>query len=216
MTSEHTVTSIATSAKAVERPLKVRRALSAMGWWKSLQPQELSDGRGTTAGDRATLARLRRASSVFEVACEPSVSALHTMLKFDAPSRDRDIIASAVLAGVLAHIREQAKMRLAAAMGAPIGDRQTVSALRMRRFMMARDADDVMQQFRRVIAMLGHQANVFDVALLVLHWLDPTEAGDRARTRFAFAYHGHANAAPDDESGEQASGEEPPTPDAAN
>lgn len=202
MTEPTTATSEAPKKPRADRPVKVQRALGALGWWKSLQPRQLADGRGTTPGDRATLARLRRATSAFEAACEPSVSDLHRLLKFDAANRAPDIICSAVLAGVLAHIRTNSKSRLAAAMGKPIGDRQFISALRLRRFMAARGPDDVMLQFRRVIAMLDHTANVFDVALLIQHWLDPTEAGDRARTRFAFAYHGHAPAAPDSDDGE--------------
>jgi CRISPR system Cascade subunit CasB len=187
-----------------------------MGWWKSLQAQELPNGRGRTPGDRATLAKLRRATSVFEVACEPSVAALYTVLKFDPPNGQRDIICSAVLAGVLSHIREHTEARLAAAMGSPAGDRQTVSPLRMRRFMVARDADDVMLQFRRIIALLDRKANVFDVALLILHWLDDSEAGARARTRFAFAYHGHAIAAPDGDDEEPKPDSEPPDADDAD
>lgn len=196
---------------AVDRPLKVRRALSAMGWWKSLQPQELSEGRGRTQGDRASLARLRRASSVFEVACEPSIARLHALLEFEEPNSTHDIVTTAVLAGVLAHIKEYAKPRFATAMAGPAGEREIVSALRMRRFMVARDPEDVMLQFRRIIAMLDRKANVFSVALQVLHWLDDSDAGARARTRFAFAYHGQTLAAP--ESGDADDTSDPPTSD---
>ena len=99
-----------------------------------------------------------------------------------------------VLAGVLAHIRKPASRPapdwLARAMGTKNGDRAVVSAIRMKRFMAARDPEDVLRQFQRVLAMLGDTADVHNVAETVLAWLDPTPAGDRARTRFAFAYHG--------------------------
>lgn len=193
-----TASTAAQTKSKIERAPKIERALKALGWWKSLQLRTNKADGTTTPGDRAALARLRRASTVFEVACEPSVARLHALSNFERPT-GRDMITSAVLAGVLAHVREDNKTRLAAAMGSARGESQTISPLRMRRFMAARDPDDVMLQFRRILAILGETANVYDVALLVLHWLDETAAGDRARTRFAFAYHGHAPAAPSEQ-----------------
>ena len=56
--------------------------------------------------------------------------------------------------------------------------------------MAAREPEEVLRQFQRILAMLGDTADVQNVAENVLAWLDPSPAGDRARTRFAFAYHG--------------------------
>ncbi len=172
------------------------QAGAAFRWWNALQPQQYEHG--TTPGDRATLARLRRSGNPAELAVEPATAALFQKLKFDStnPSErliDRDIATAAVLAGVLAHIRKPAKPTrdsLARAMGGKGGDRAVVSAIRMKRFMAAREPEDVLRQFQRILAMLGDTADVQNVAENVLAWLDPSRDGDRARTRFAFAYHG--------------------------
>ncbi len=184
--------------KAVKRRFSKyhKRAEAAFVWWKALQPQQHAGG--TTPGDRATLARLRRSGNPAELAVEPATADLFRELKFDATtlyerSIDQDIATAAVLAGVLAHIRKPAKaMRdsLARAMGGKRGDRAVVSAIRMKRFMAAREPEDVLRQYQRILAMLGDAADVRDVAENVLAWLDPSPVGDRARTRFAFAYHG--------------------------
>ena len=174
------------------------RAEAAYRWWNTLQPQQHE--RGTTPGDRATLARLRRSGSPLELAVEPATADLFHKLKFDSANPterriDQEITTTAVLAGVLAHIRTSARAErdwLARAMGGKRGDRAVVSAIRMKRFMAAREPEDVLRQFQRILAMLGDTADVRNVAENVLAWLDPSAAGDRARTRFAFAYHGTA------------------------
>jgi len=168
----------------------------AFRWWNALQPKQ--DERGAIPGDRATLARLRRGGDPAELAVEPATAELFRMLKFDATnsterSVDRDIATAAVLAGVLAHIRKPAnpvRDSLARAMGGRGGDRAVVSVIRMKRFMAAREPEEVLRQFQRILAMLGDAADVQNVAENVLAWLDASPAGDRARTRFAFAYHG--------------------------
>ena len=165
------------------------QAGAAFHWWNALQPQKRENG--TTPGDRATVARLRRCSHSMELAVEPATAELFGKLRFDhAKATDQNIATAAVLAGVLAHIRKQAAGSLARAMGARQGERAIVSAIRMKRFMAAREPEDVLRQFQRILAMLGDAADVRDVAATVLAWLDPSPVGDRARTRFAFAYHG--------------------------
>jgi CRISPR system Cascade subunit CasB len=66
---------------------------------------------------------------------------------------------------------------------------------RFRKLMAARTNDEILTGFRRVVTILGGTANVRDLALRVLSWTDD-EAGDRARTRFAFDYHGASDYAP--------------------
>lgn len=187
----------ATEPKLEKRQSKYTApAHAALTWWETLQPQQREHG--TTAGERAKLAALRRSGALAELAIEPATAELfHKLtLRADNPterSLDRDIVTAAVLAGVLAHIRKPVKPArdsFARAMGAQRGDRAVVSAIRMKRYMAAREPEDVLRQFQRILAMLGNAADVQNVAENVLAWLDPSPAGDRARTRFAFAYHG--------------------------
>lgn len=193
-TSEPVDTGTETEKKPSRRWSKYsEQAGAAFRWWNAMKPQPHEHG--TTPGDRAALARLRRSGNPLELAVEPATAELFRKLAFDgtSPSErsiDRDIATAAVLAGVLAHIRKPVGGSLARAMGGKRGDRAVVSAIRMKRFMAAREPEDVLRQYQRILAMLGDTADVRDVAENVLAWLDPSPAGDRARTRFAFAYHG--------------------------
>jgi CRISPR system Cascade subunit CasB len=105
----------------------------------------------------------------------------------------------ALIAAALAQVREDSKEKLARAIGTPRAGEGTtalVSPLRLKRLVSAREPDDLLIAFRRAIAILGHTANVKDVARQLLLWTDERTA-DRARTLFTFDYHNAGDAAPD-------------------
>ncbi len=173
------------------------QADAAWKWWRSLQPMETEDG-GKLPGDRATSARLRRCSSPLEAATEPATAKLFKALGL--AKTDHNIARTAVLAAVLAHVRDEPKpsKRIAEAIGAAAGvdaNEALVKPNRFKHLVSARGDEEILIAFRRVVAMLGRTANVKDLARLILCWTDD-EAGDRARTRFAFDYHGAGFAAP--------------------
>ncbi|MFM9938435.1 MAG: type I-E CRISPR-associated protein Cse2/CasB [Hyphomicrobiaceae bacterium] len=170
------------------------QAAVAVSWLASLRPREV--GGRLIAGDRAALARLRRASSVMEAAAEPATADLYKKLGLQYPARD--LARAAVVAAVLAHVREASSEKIARAIGTPrAGDGSTaiLTPLRLKRLLAAREPDDILIAFRRVVAILGHTANIRDLALQVLAWTD-AERGDITRTRFAFDYHGAGPFAP--------------------
>lgn len=164
-------------------------------WWKALQPGD--DGR--FRGDRATLARLRRVSSIMEAAAEPATAELFRKLGFEQRFAQRELPRAALIAAVLAHIRDDNKETLARAIGTPRGGDGTtalITPLRLKRLIAAREGDELLIAFRRAIAIVGHTANVKDVARQLLLWTDDRTA-DSARTRFTFDYHNAGDAAPD-------------------
>lgn len=169
----------------------------AWSWWSLLQPNDANGHRG----DRATLARLRRASSIMEAMSEPATVELYRRLGFK--DQARDLPRAALIAAVLAHVRpsEERKPPIAEAIGAPRrGDdsQPLLTPLRFKRLIAAREPDDLLIAFRRVVAMLGKTADVNDLARQLLAFTDPDERrADIARTRFAFAYHGASQYAPD-------------------
>ena len=166
---------------------------AAWKWWNSLQPNEQIKQRG----DRASLAKLRRASSVLEAAAEPATADLFKKLGFIRPC---DLPRAALIAAVLSRIRDDNKKDpLARAIGTPRGGADTterVTPLRLKRLIAAREPDDLLINFRRTIAILGHTANVKDVAKQLLLWTDD-DLADRARTMFTFEYHKAGDFAPD-------------------
>jgi CRISPR system Cascade subunit CasB len=173
-------------------------ASAARAWWASLQPQA-GDGR-VRPGDRAALARLRRAASIIEAMVEPATADLHRRMglitKSHSPQR------SALLAAVLAHVRsDNPATTVAGAIGKARGGGAStplISPLRFKRLVAAREPDDVLVVFRRLAAILDHTANVGDLARLLLTFTDPDERhADIARVCFAFDYHGARQYAPD-------------------
>ncbi len=172
------------------------QADAAQKWWRTLVPMEI-DGK-TLPGDRATLARLRRCSSPAEAAIEPATAKLFKALGFNTRN-DAHLGRAAILAAVLAHVRKDGGSKIALAIGAPPQGKPEDALLKPNRFrtlMAARTDDEIMTSFRRVVALLDRAANVRDLAKLILSWTDD-EAGDKARTRFAFEYHGAGLFAPD-------------------
>jgi CRISPR system Cascade subunit CasB len=176
----------------------------ALAWWKSLTPRE------DNAGDRAALARLRRADNLLEAAAEPATIDLYDKLRGEhAFCRDERIIArdlprAALVAAVLSNVRtNNPASRVANAIGAKRGGEETtalVTPLRFKRLVAARSLDDLMIAFRRLVAILDREAHVRDLARLLLAFTDPEpERADVARTIFAFHYHGAGNYAPDAE-----------------
>lgn len=171
------------------------QAEAAAAWWRSLGPIKTPDGK-SLPGDRATLARLRRCSSVLEAATEPATAKLFKALGFDRRNDDH-LARVAALAAVLAHVRESGRGKVAHAVGTSGGDANEalLKPFRFRALMAARTPDEVLTGFRRVVALLDRTANVRDLSRVILGWTDD-EAGDRVRTRFAFDYHGAGDYAP--------------------
>lgn len=170
-------------------------AHAAWSWWHRLQPHE-RNGR-VVPGDRAAIARLRRIANVMEAFAEPASVDLYRQLGFTVP--ERDLPRAALIAAVLAHVRSSSEVSLARALGPPPGGQPqdaVLKPLRFKRLLAARQPDDLLIAFRRVVALLNGSANVKDLARLLLAWTDE-RFGDIARTRFAFDYHGAAFAAPD-------------------
>lgn len=195
------------------------RADAAHQWWRSLGPVKLEDGR-MLSGDRAALARLRRCSSVNQAIAEPPTRKLFKKLDFEIPRGDSDVWRLdnvervAALAVVLAHVKDNDRRRIAIAIGAPPGGEANEALVKPNRFrtlMAARTGDEIMTSFRRVVAMLDGTASVQDLARLILGWTDD-DAGDRTRANFAFAYHGAADFAPDDDAGKAGTAQSTNTP----
>jgi CRISPR system Cascade subunit CasB len=169
------------------------RAAAARAWWGTLMPGEAKGQRG----DRAAVARLRRAGSILDAAAEPAAGDLFRQLRFT--HNGTNVIRAALIAAVLAHVRtDDRSQSVARAIGTPRGGDDTtalVTPLRFKRLISAREAEDLLIAFRRAVAILDHTANVKDLARQLIAWTDDEQA-DRARTFFAFDYHGAGQYAP--------------------
>lgn len=185
------------------------RGEKAARWWRSLNG--LGDKPETDPG---ALARLRRETSPARAWGEPAVARLYRDLGFGQEDRDWRMESVALLAMVLSHVREETGGTLGSALGASSdGAPAVMNPLRVRRLTAARDGAETLRGFREAVALLGGKAPVTDLAGCVLDWTD-ARRGDRTRSRFLFAYHGAAFAAPhDDDAAPRESDDAPPISD---
>lgn len=159
-------------------------------WWRLLQPWP--DGKG---GDRAALARLRRADTPGVVLLEPAVIRLYGDIRKDlerATLDDRDTEMLAVIAGVLARVRpsEGPSIGFATALGQP-QDHPVMSPLRFGNLMRAREPEDRMRHLRRAVDLLGGRPfGIPQFAADIFVW------DDDVRRRWIFQYHQEGAAAP--------------------
>lgn len=147
----------------------------AFDWWRRLNPLD-----GVQPGaHKAALARIRRAATPTEVLLEPEALRLVARLPF---SPDR----AAVLAGVLAHVRETEERSVASAIGRSALDDEQSAAMsegRFRRLMQSRD-DELMEAMRRLVRLRKACVNVTNLSDAILNWGEPT------KRKWIFDYYG--------------------------
>jgi CRISPR system Cascade subunit CasB len=144
----------------------------ARTWWRDLQPRP--DGSG---GDRAALARLRRAATARDAAEDPATLALCRALGRGWHGLER----AAVAASVLARVREDAPDQPAARQLG--GTEPAMSWLRFRRLIQAETPDERITAFRRAVALAGGRLNVADLGGSLLTW------NEESRRRWLYAYY---------------------------
>ena len=173
------------SDEAEQRP---RWGSEARKWWRNLQPAAAEDGR--LKGDRAALARLRRAATPIDAAQEAAALDLYRRLGFKSHEIERRLPSVLMVAVVLAHVRDDdCRMSVARALGKQ-NDTAVMSELRFRRLMATEGEDNLLIAGRRLVAMLGRKANVGDLAESFLDW------SEKRRMRWAFDYYSASDAAP--------------------
>lgn len=146
----------------------IRKPGAALVWWQSLQPDP---DRGR-AGDRAALARLRRCATVAEAMAE--AAAIDLFRRCEADNLN-DLPTVALTAAVLAHVRRDApKMPVARRIGPDSPDSPPESALlkplRFQRLMQAREPDERLVLFRRLVMLADRELNVRDLSEATLFW----------------------------------------------
>jgi len=154
----------------------------AFRWWGALNNKERPD--------TATLADLRRCRTPVEVGFVP---AFHDLRVRTGKNSRREMLATARVAGVLAHVREHdGSRRVAAQLAAKSGNAGPVYArARFRKLMDTADPDGerFMDTMVRAVRQLNGVVNVHDLADSVYWWND--------HTRLQWARHYYENAPPE-------------------
>lgn len=140
-------------------------------WWQGLE------------NDKGGRAELRRAHDLTSVALTAAYQrfyrqALHAGWPENAAPWLNERLAAIV--GLLAHVKSNDARKLAEIMSD--GERPAFSVLRFRRLLEAPTLDDVFLSLRRALPIIGHQANVHQIADDLLHW------GDKTKKEWAYAY----------------------------
>ncbi|WP_165795733.1 type I-E CRISPR-associated protein Cse2/CasB [Methylobacterium frigidaeris] len=185
------------------------RQEAARAWWDRI-PSGGEVKNREFLFDKGSIARLRRASSPFDVLDEPVVFELYRKLCFKHEQAAYRLVPVAVVACVIARVSaDQPERRLETILGSPrsksgqvedragkdknkAGDKPKplLSGTRLKRLMAARDPEDLLRQMRRAIDLLGKSTavDVGALAVTILDWLHP-ERCDRTRAMFAYEYH---------------------------
>lgn len=147
----------------------------AYEWWRNLNPKDFPQ----SGSERAALARIRRAATPVEVMLVPEALRLVALLP-----KNRDRVA--MLAGILAHVRESDERRVARAVGRTALDEDRTALLSEGRFrrLLQTPGGELMEPMRRLVRMMKGTVNVPDLASAVLYW------GDDVKKRWIFDYYG--------------------------
>ncbi|MCB2055891.1 MAG: type I-E CRISPR-associated protein Cse2/CasB [Geminicoccaceae bacterium] len=161
------------------------RTSPALEWWQRLQPDA---GR---PGDRAALARLRRAVSLAEAMSEPAVLQLFRRLGYGAGDRVR-LPRVALVAVTLAHVRTHEPTTVMRRVGRAVleDETATLKPIRLRQILAARSDEELAVAMRRLVMLADRRLDVADLARSILFWNDET------RARWAFDYFNAGSAAP--------------------
>lgn len=172
---------------------------AALSWWSRLAHP--------ASGDRASLARLRRARTPLEaLGVRAAVELARRVGAAKSHIPDWRVRAALDLARVLAHVKEHDSRHPMQAAGwkkfagtrgeSEAGeDRPLLSEARFRRLLETGDGEEKVAAFTRLIALMGDRINVQRLADDFLLWNHPT-IGDQVREQWAFNYYHAFDAAP--------------------
>ena len=165
------------------------QAQDAIRWWRGLQPY-FSNGQRNPSGDRAALARLRRAD-LLQAMQDPQTFTLFAELEKRRPEELPNV---ALCAAVLATVREDRRPEHPArTLGPPsssVVEQAAMKLLRFRRLIEADTPQARLDVLRRAVQLADRRLNVRELALACLDWSD-----DR-RQRWIFEYYNAGFAAP--------------------
>lgn len=175
-------------------------------WWRDLQPVD-AGGHVRPGVDRGVLARLKRASSIQELAVQKATVDLCRRLMAvgrvpEGAAASILLPKAALIAGVLSHVAqdffgpEQADARRYRSTATVLGrrsdgERPLLSEDRFRQLMAAEEEGDALRTFRLVVGLADRTLPVFDLAESLFDWTD-AYAGSVRRRKWAFDFYGSA------------------------
>lgn len=147
-------------------------------WWNSLK-----DNRGERA-------ELRRAETPLEIL---PTKAFHRLCWILPKWEKRDLLALAIVAGVLAHVKTAGHGSFPRQLGTPKeqgGDKAIFSELRFQQLLSSKDHDEFYQRLRRAVQLAGGTADICLLADGILHWAKDRQdaSAEKPSQRFRSAW----------------------------
>ncbi|MDO8841272.1 MAG: type I-E CRISPR-associated protein Cse2/CasB [Methanocalculus sp.] len=145
-------------------------------WWQ---------GFDNNRGERADL---RRCHSAHEVMLNPAYHRLRLRLSENGEIYPGNLRRLAILAGVLAHVREGTQIPVAEQLGRSNTEMETTgfSEIRFRRILQTEDPEDLFMTLIRMVQHQGGKINIRDLSYSILNW------NERTREQWAMKYYTHA------------------------
>lgn len=141
-----------------------------VAWWHRLVGGEGVDT--YQALPRAYAAVLKRCTSLDEVMMTEPFQDLWFALPESARTPNRMVL-TAILAAILAHIKKNSDKNLARSMAeraSPEGSTPKVSQLRFQQLIKARDYEEFVRRFRRIVMQLGGEVSVASTVRDIENW----------------------------------------------
>ena len=158
-------------------------------WWRKFIDAD-------TGPARATRARLRRARTPVDALAIEAVHDLNIRLAGIGKTLKHDPARLALIAIVLAHVREGGTGRAAENFGKSKGKSKeeqkqaTLGAIRFSALIKCRSPGELITLLPRALKMIDGSADVGKLAGDMFYW------GEKVRTDWCFQYYGHSRAAP--------------------
>lgn len=158
-------------------------------WWNWLDGTQISFKKSNGRGDRA---RLRRVESPDDVLLTDAF--FHFLQEMpETWSERKHLQASAMIAAIVAHVKENNEtMSFATLLATPKdnGDKPRMSELRFQQLQKSHDPTEFFRRLLRAVKMLDSNVNIPSLANDVLHWMHEYHKGiDRnPQKRLAFCW----------------------------
>ena len=138
-----------------------------MAWFDLLHGHQEDKRQKPSSGE---LARLKRADGVGRILLTDGFRRLWFSLRDDASIEEDDMTGWAIVASILAHIKDDDQQRFAERAGQSPNGRPAVHPLRFQQLLAVRHADELHIRLKRQLALIDHRCNVLHLADDLLCW----------------------------------------------
>lgn len=137
-------------------------------WFDLMHGQHQDKGQKPSSGE---LARLKRVDSVAQIPLTDGFRRLWFALqRAGGEMKESDMIGWAIVAGILAHVKNDDPHTFAECAGQSPNERPAVHPLRFQQLLAARNADELYIRLKRQLPLIDHRCHVLRLTDDLLRW----------------------------------------------